>query len=86
MSRNVLHLPTWRKEVRHFLETLADQWQFRNYEEWYKVSGSEITNNGGSEIVMHYRGSIYTMLEEIFPEYKWLPWRFASVPKQASLS
>ena len=34
--------------------------------------------NGGSSIIAIY-GSLAKLLESIYPQYEWLPWRFSSL-------
>ena len=37
---------------------------------------------GGEHLLKHvYKGSLGYLLEDIYPEYKWLQWKFNKVPK-----
>ena len=36
----------------------------------------------GSNTLWNAKYRLYTILQAIYPEYDWLPWRFPSVPKQ----
>jgi hypothetical protein len=36
---------------------------------------------GGSLLHSKYNSSIFLLLSKVFPEYEWLPWKFANTPK-----
>ena len=39
--------------------------------------------NGGSGIIEKYKSSPYLFLKATYPEFKWEPWQFARLPKEA---
>jgi len=47
---------------------------------WYKVSIKELQEYGGPGLLARYRNVISRMLETVYPEYDWLPWKFTVSP------
>ena len=45
-------------------------------DDWYNVSKSDIKLNGGEALLQKYDRLPSKMLQEIYPDHKWLPWRF----------
>lgn len=41
----------------------------------------DVIRLGGSGILKHYDGSLSNLLSLNYPEYDWLPWRFAQLQK-----
>jgi len=51
------------------------------YESWYTVTTQDFLKNNGQGLLAHYAYSLSTLLSKVFPEYKWLPWKFNLTPK-----
>jgi len=48
---------------------------------WYKhVKRDDFLNNGGAALLRQYGQSISLMLEDVFPEIDWQPWRLRTTP------
>ncbi len=55
---------------------------------WFQVENiflklkKDIDDLGGGWLLhAKYNGSIYLMLFSVYPDYEWLPWKFAQSPK-----
>jgi hypothetical protein len=65
-----------------FMEWAATQLEITSMGGWYKVTVEQINQLGGlALIVNHYSGSLYALLAALYPDYKWLEWKFLVVPK-----
>lgn len=69
------------KHQRDFFNKLADKLNIKKRDDWYKVSARDIIKNGGKRLVIIYGGSVHRALSSIFPEHKWIPWKFENAPK-----
>ena len=49
---------------------------------WYGASYDFICRAGGRSVLRCYNDSIYSMLRNIYPNQKWLPWKFKYLPKK----
>ena len=61
------------------MKSVSERLNIKNMEDWYKVSLKDITNCGGSTLVNMYESHI-KLIENVYPNYNWLPWKFNSVP------
>jgi hypothetical protein len=52
-----------------------------DYSPWYQLSVREVMRLGASGFAHMYNGSLYQMLTDIYPNYRWLPWKFKHSPK-----
>lgn len=51
-------------------------------DDWYRITQHEIQKwGGGGLLVMYYQGSPFRALQAIYPDHKWMPWRFGQAPK-----
>jgi hypothetical protein len=68
----------WESVVNHreFLNWIAVQNEIEHWEQWYNLKSLEIAKMGGKGIVDRY-DTMYDMMEAAYPEYPWVPWRFA---------
>ena len=58
-----------------FIETISKELKIND---WYKVNKENIrTIKGGDSLLKSYNGSIYNIVVDIFPEKKWIPWKFS---------
>jgi hypothetical protein len=65
---------------RKFLDWLGSKIGIQEPSQWYEVSGEEIIARGGIHLLNHYSKSPYKMLQAIYPEHEWQPWRFSRIP------
>lgn len=69
----------WKiKENRKvYFDWLAKKIGITNPEDWYNVTKQTIIDNHGSGIISnHYNNSLLAALEDLYPQFKWLPWLF----------
>jgi len=60
---------------------LGKELEYKEMEDWYKITLERINNNfGGGYIIKKYNSSPSLFLKAVFPEYKWLEWKFIVSP------
>ena len=52
-----------------------------NPEQWYNSSISEFLENDGKGLLNHFKGSHWALLQSLYPNAKWLPWKFTTTPQ-----
>eukprot|EP01114_Cavostelium_apophysatum_P004727 TRINITY_DN1506_c0_g3_i1.p1 TRINITY_DN1506_c0_g3~~TRINITY_DN1506_c0_g3_i1.p1 ORF type:complete len:599 (-),score=143.45 TRINITY_DN1506_c0_g3_i1:226-2022(-) len=77
------HVPEafWQSKQnrREFLESLASELGYNNWEDWYGVEAKDIHAAGGSGLLRQYNNSVNKIIMENFPEHQWLRWKFNRV-------
>ena len=54
-------------------------------DDWYKVTAKELEKLGGHALVSRFNTSVYNAMMTVYPEHKWLAWKFVSgVPNGTS--
>ena len=57
--------------------------QIKEFSDWYKIKTKDFYDIGGASLLnSKYNGSFFALLSTLFPEYKWLPWKFHYTPKK----
>jgi hypothetical protein len=82
-----------RRNQREFLDTLSRKLNFKSWEDWYQVTPEVMSlvfkilsvfkvfqNNEAGYLLDLYNGSPSEMIQSLYPEYPWLPWKFSSKP------
>src|SRR5690348_4047474 len=75
----------WKKRQHHkeFFDRSGKQLEYKELEDWYKVTQGEINKHGGEQMLnKYYEGSHVEALKSVYPEHSWLLWRFGQVPKK----
>ena len=57
--------------VKQFMEIVKKEFNIKNFEDWYRISYSQICNLGGEGLLKTY-GSLYEILKLIFPDFNWV--------------
>ena len=60
---------------RALLDRLGNRLGFKTLEDWYKISFKDIQSIGSSKLLSKYGNPIH-LVESIFTEQTWLPWKF----------
>lgn len=70
------------KRNRQFADTLATYTGSHiRYTDWYSVPSNHVLKNGGKVMLnRHMYGCVSEMVCDLYPEYNWLVWEFASKP------
>ncbi len=64
------------------MDWLALLYGFRQPEEWYEVRKAQFKSNGGGGLLCtQYTDSTHEALRDYRPEFRWLPWKFHTAPK-----
>jgi hypothetical protein len=63
------------------LERIGNTLNVNKLEDWYTVTPRDIKQNGGSQILQFYKGSLALMLKTAYPEYLEDKERFYSLLK-----
>jgi len=51
-----------------------------DFDAWYKIDKKSFCDVGGMRLLSKYGSSMWRLLSAVFPERKWLPFRFGRVP------
>lgn len=68
------------KFASQFFARLGGKLGFREMDDWYGLTQRDISVNGGAGILKDFGESIPRALQCVFPDHRWLPWRFKKVP------
>src|SRR5689334_21936091 len=69
----------WTKKANHrtFFDKLGQELGFQCTEDWYRLTKEDIEQHGGGRLLKkRYGNSVYTAMSQLYPQHKWLPWRF----------
>jgi hypothetical protein len=66
---------------RDFVVQAQRKLGYERLEDWYRVSQDDLINIGGGSLLLHYGGSPYSLLLSVFPDHKWIPWKFYKLPR-----
>ena len=74
---------TWKKLKNHkiYANWLGQQQSYKTMEDWYQITWKIINDNYGGGLIKKYKGSPYSLLKTIYPDYDWSPWKFTSTPQ-----
>ncbi len=65
-----------------YMDWLATKLNIRNADDWYSVTGADFfLHHGGGLLNNEFSGSVQRLLRDYKPNYKWLAWKFPSVPQ-----
>lgn len=64
------------KNRRACIEWLQKKLNLKSREDWYQVSQSDILNSGCGGLLHYSSASVRAIVEDAYPEYEWLPWKF----------
>lgn len=62
---------------REFIRVLEKELKIEHLDDWYKITPSQVRKRGGAGLLNHYAGSLLRALEAVYPDHKWLCWKFA---------
>jgi hypothetical protein len=79
---NVVSGGYWNKieNCTKYIEWLFKELNYSKMEDWYNISKKIIINNYGLGLLLIYNSSPINLLKSIYPEYKWLGWKFKNTP------
>lgn len=62
---------------RDFLESLAPILKVRELDHWHHVSHGQLKAAGAEALLVAHGGSPLALLQALYPQHSWLPWRHA---------
>lgn len=72
----------WKDLNNHqqFLRYIAEKYDFKNLEDWYKLTHQMVQECGGSALLRnYYKDSPYLFVTSLIKDHQWLPWKFVNV-------
>jgi hypothetical protein len=68
----------WNKKENQliYFNWLGKELGFKMLEDWYKLQLKDLVDNGGSFFVEKHRNSLPKIMQSIYPDVEWLPWKF----------
>tara|TARA_B100001996_G_scaffold27295_1_gene20949 strand:+ start:141 stop:2144 length:2004 start_codon:yes stop_codon:yes gene_type:complete len=72
----------WHKKCyqKLFITWLGEELGYTTMEDWYELTHKNLVNNYGNGLLYYYCNSPSKVVIELFPDYKWIPWKFNTVP------
>ena len=70
----------WTNPIYHrsFFDNLQKQMNFKSLDDFYHISQNDIKTHGGQILLDKvYDGSFYHALQSVYPDHKWLAWKFS---------
>lgn len=67
--------------VRRYFDWLGTELHIQKPEDWYSITRDTIFKHRGAGVLEKFDGSFPKALMAAYPEHKWLPWKFLSVPQ-----
>src|SRR5690242_17551671 len=64
------------KNQRQFMDWLGKKFGFTRSNDWYKITFKQIRENGGIGLERKYGGDPSKLIQSVYPEHEWHPWRF----------
>ena len=64
-----------------FIKWLENTLGFHHMNDWYRITSKCIVDNGGEDLLNQYQGSSIKLLQEVFPNHPWLPWKFSQLSR-----
>jgi hypothetical protein len=61
---------------RKYILWFESQFNIQSPEQWYKITHDNLKENFGAGILTHYNHSMLKLVQEAYPDFHWLPWRF----------
>ncbi len=73
----------WNKPEnrRRYMKWLGEKLDFRNPEDWYRITVNDFYGNNGSGFLNYYHDSPSAAVMDYLPEYEWKEWFFEPVPQ-----
>eukprot|EP01118_Nematostelium_gracile_P002202 TRINITY_DN12432_c0_g1_i1.p1 TRINITY_DN12432_c0_g1~~TRINITY_DN12432_c0_g1_i1.p1 ORF type:complete len:374 (-),score=47.94 TRINITY_DN12432_c0_g1_i1:428-1549(-) len=63
---------------KKFFESLASHLGMNEKNDWYRMTKEHVAEFGGERMLRKlYHGSVALALQDVYPDHKWLPWKFA---------
>lgn len=69
------------KNQKKYIDWLAEELNIKTFEDWYSINRYHILSKGGSRLLNFYNGSVYKIVQSIYPEFEWKPWLFEHTPE-----
>lgn len=64
-----------------FFDWLQEQLGYKSMDDWYQVTKDQLQQFGAKKVLgKEYGNCPSKALQSAYPQHKWLPWRFSSVP------
>ncbi len=68
---------TIQSNRKSYFDWVSSQLKIQSLEDWYNIRVSDIQAfSGGSLLNNYYGGSLIKALQNLYPNYKWQPWKF----------
>eukprot|EP01126_Amoeba_proteus_P012248 TRINITY_DN15033_c0_g2_i2.p1 TRINITY_DN15033_c0_g2~~TRINITY_DN15033_c0_g2_i2.p1 ORF type:complete len:396 (+),score=70.34 TRINITY_DN15033_c0_g2_i2:1179-2366(+) len=48
---------------------------------WYRITNKILLEYKGLSLLQKHRSHVYFVLQDVFPEFEWHPWKFVQIPK-----
>ena len=72
-DKNKLPLNFWQSidNQNTFMDSVYKQLNFTSFKDWYSLTQHQLISLGGRGLLSHYKGNVYHMLRNIYPNENW---------------
>ena len=67
---------TDQKNVQKYTKWIESELGIKKMSDWYNVSATDIKQVGGESLLVKNNTSIVHLLENMYPQFQWEPYRF----------
>src|SRR4051794_6153333 len=67
---------------RKFLDDLGKHLGYHVLDDWYAITSRQIMQKGGTVLLQKHNNSYVKLLEQTYPEHKWVLHKFTNQPKK----
>jgi hypothetical protein len=66
---------------RRFFDSIVSDKNFASLDGFYELSTKDVNDSGGAGLLSaKYNRSVYQALQAVYPEHKWIGWKFSTLP------
>eukprot|EP00026_Physarum_polycephalum_P008439 Phypoly_transcript_08525.p1 GENE.Phypoly_transcript_08525~~Phypoly_transcript_08525.p1 ORF type:complete len:450 (+),score=74.07 Phypoly_transcript_08525:120-1469(+) len=69
------------ENVKSYMGWLSEKLGFVKMDDWYKIKQAHFIDTGGAGLLAKYNYSPTQIINTVFPEHEWVPWKFDFPPR-----
>jgi hypothetical protein len=77
--RNCNNVWSIESNQKKYVEWLEEQLDIVILDDWYRITCEQLFKFGASILLQKYNYSLVNLLEAIYPNFCWIPWKFSQV-------
>jgi hypothetical protein len=65
---------------RKYMNWISEEYGVQSAHDWYALTTRHLREKGATAVLHHYGHSLLRLLQSVYPEFEWLPWKFRRSP------